>query len=127
MLGLIKLNKQAVSMKYQRGVTLIGLIFSIAVLAGVVVLAMKVVPLFVEFESIKKAMILARDESTTPAQVRGLFDKQIQAGYITAVKGADLEVINQNGELIVSVAYDKKIPLIGPASLLFEFNNSTAK
>jgi type II secretory pathway pseudopilin PulG len=127
MLGLMKCDKQPVTIKYQRGVTLIGLIFSIAVLSGVAMLAMKIIPLFVEFDSIKKAMILARDGSASPAQVRGVFDRQVLAGYITSVKGADLEVVKQNGELVVSVAYDKKIPLIGPASLLLEFSNTTAK
>jgi hypothetical protein len=41
--------------------------------------------------------------------------------------GKDLDISSVNGEVEVSFAYDKKIPLVGPASLLIEYQGSTAR
>ena len=126
MIGLSTMYSQSKINAYQRGTTLTGLIFAIAIISAIAVLGMKVVPEFVECESIKKAIIISRDQSSNQAQVRASFDKQVIAGYITTLKGKDLDITIENGRMVVSFSYEKRIPLVGPASLLLEFNGSTA-
>jgi len=110
----------------QDGISLIGLIFVLAVLACVALLGLKVVPTFVEYRSIKNAIASAKAASTNISEIRASFDKQAEVGYVESIKGKDL-VITKNGEDVeVSFAYDVKIPLVGPASLLLEYEGTTA-
>ena len=119
-LNLRNLNKQ-------RGLSLSGLILALIVIGLAAVIGMQIVPAVVEFQSIKKAAVDARNKGANPAEIEAAFDKQANAGYITSIRGKDLAIVQDNGEYVVSFAYDKKLHLIGPASLLLEFSGSTDK
>lgn len=111
----------------QQGISLVGLIVVLAILGGLVVLGMKIVPTVTEYMAVNKAIVKAKADGSTPVAIRESFDKQAQVAYITSITGKDLEVYNSDNGLQVSFAYDKKIPLVGPASLLIEYAGSTDK
>ncbi|MBC3860656.1 DUF4845 domain-containing protein [Undibacterium jejuense] len=114
-------------LKSQRGISLIGLIFSLGMLVLVAMVAMKVVPTTIEYLSIKKAIVSAKGAGSSARDIENAFNKQAEVGYITSISGKDL-VIERNGDDIdVSFSYQKKIPLFGPASLLLEYEGTTAK
>lgn len=110
----------------QSGISLTGLIFILAIVGVIAVLGMKVVPSVTEYMAVKKAIAAAKAAGSTPAEVRTSFDKNADIGYITSISGKDLEITQNGGALEVSFAYEKKIPLVGPASLLLDFEGSTA-
>ena len=110
----------------QRGITLVGLIFVLALLGVVGVLGLKVVPTAIEFMAVKKAIVAAKAGGNTPNEVRASFDRQATTGYIDSVSGKDLEIVKDGDQIEVSVAYAKKIPLFGPASLLMDYAATTA-
>jgi DNA-dependent RNA polymerase auxiliary subunit epsilon len=110
----------------QHGVSLTGLIFILAIVAALAVLGLKVVPTFTEYLSIKKAIASAKSAGTTPAEVRTSFEKQAEVGYIDSISGKDLEIEKNGDGLDVSFAYQKKISLVGPVSLLIDYEGSTA-
>jgi type II secretory pathway pseudopilin PulG len=112
----------------ERGITLIGLIFLLAIFGLIGLLGLKVVPTVIEFQSIKKAIVASQQDATTPADIQRSFDKRANVGYIEAISGKDLTIVrNSDNGFDVSFAYDKKIPLVGPASLLLEYEGTTAK
>ena len=50
------------------------------------------------------------------------------AGYLqNFFAEKDLEIVKVENEIEVSFSYEKKIPLFGPASLVFDFSGTTAK
>jgi hypothetical protein len=109
----------------QKGISLIGLIFGLAIVGSIVLLGLKVVPTIAEYRSIKNAISVAKGSSTNPGDIRATFDKQAEVGYIESIKGKDL-IIDKNGDDVeVSFSYEKKIPLVGPASLLLEYEGTT--
>ncbi|MDO8176624.1 MAG: DUF4845 domain-containing protein [Undibacterium sp.] len=111
----------------QRGISLIGLILTLGILALIAMLGIKVAPTVIEFMSIKKAIVSAQKAGSTPREIQSSFDKQAEIGYFDAISGKDLSIV-RNGEVMeVSFAYTKKIPLVGPASLLLEYAGTTAK
>ncbi|PRC92607.1 DUF4845 domain-containing protein [Solimicrobium silvestre] len=120
MVGLSNLHKQ-------RGLSLSGLILALILVAIAAVLGMQVVPAVVEFQSIKKAATDARDRGTSAPEIEAAYNKIAVAGYITSVSGKDLTIVKEDGVYQVSFAYEKKLPLFGPASLLLEFSGSTDK
>lgn len=111
----------------QAGLSLVGLIFVLIILGMIAVVGMKVFPTVNEYFSIKKAIVTAKAAGKTVAEVKNAFDKQAEVGYIDAISSKDLEISRNGDELEISFAYQKKIPLVGPASLLLEYEGTTAK
>ncbi|WP_460841493.1 DUF4845 domain-containing protein [Noviherbaspirillum agri] len=109
----------------QHGLSLVGFMFVIVIVALLAVLGMKVVPSIVEYTAIKKAIVKAKEAGTTPAEIKASFDKQASAGYIESVSGRDLEFSSSGSGTEVSIAYQKKIPLVGPASLVIDYAATT--
>lgn len=112
--------------KKQTGVSLGGLIIVLIILGIVAVMAMKIVPTFTEYQAIKSAITSAKASGTSVREIQSSFDKQAEVGYITAISGKDLEIVKEGDEYQVSFAYEKKIPLAGPVSLLIDYMGSTA-
>ena len=111
----------------QSGLSLVGLIFVLVIIGLIAVVAMKVFPTVSEYMSIKKAIVTAKASGTTAAAIKGSFDKQAEVGYIEAISGKDLEISKNGDEMEVSFSYQKKIPLFGPASLVLDYEGTTAK
>jgi hypothetical protein len=111
----------------QEGVSLVGLIFIIAVLGMIAVLALKVTPTVTEYFSIKKAIATAKASGSTVREIQSAFDKQVNVDYIDSISSKDLEITKNGEDIEVSFAYQKKIPLVGPTSLLIDYAGSTAK
>jgi hypothetical protein len=111
----------------QRGVSLIGWVIALIIVALIAMLAMKVVPAVVEYRGIVKAIEEAKRSGTTVLEIRRSFDRRAEVGYIESIRGYDLDIVQAGNEFEVSFAYEKKIPLVGPASILLEFSGSTAK
>ncbi|MEC4722001.1 DUF4845 domain-containing protein [Noviherbaspirillum sp. CPCC 100848] len=109
------------------GLSLTGFLFVIVVVALLAVLGLKIVPTVVEYSAIKKAIANARNTGTTAREIQDSFEKQRSAGYIESVTGKDLEIIKTAEGFDVSVAYEKRIPLVGPASLVIDYVATTGR
>ncbi len=118
---------KSVNLQRQQGVSLTGLIMILMVMGFVALLAAQVVPSYSEYRSVIKAIDVAKTTGTTVQEIQSSFGKQADVQYITSIKASDLEIAKVNGEFEISFEYDKKIPLVGPASLLLEYKYTTAK
>lgn len=118
-------------MKYQRGVSLNGLMFGGVLIAVVALLAMKTVPEYMEFGTIvKAAKATAGDPGLKDAsvqQVRNAFSKRAEIDNIRAVDPKELDITKEGGELVISFAYERKIPLFYNVSLLLNFEGASNK
>ncbi len=111
----------------QRGFSLIGFLSTLTLLGAMGVLAVRAGPSVIEYWAIGKAVSAASITATTPDELRRAFDKLAAAGYIDSIEGKDLEIAGKGPEMEISFAYQKKIPLVGPASLLIDYRGSTAQ
>ncbi|MFA9275287.1 MAG: DUF4845 domain-containing protein [Candidatus Aquirickettsiella gammari] len=119
---------QQISVKNCRGMSLVGLIFVLGILAVLVLLASKIAPTTIEYMSIKNAIQSAKLTGGSSAKdIQQSFNKQADVGYITSISGRDLVIEKSETGLEISFFYTKKIPLFGPASLLLEYQGTTAK
>jgi len=107
------------------------MIIILAVLILCAVLGLKVGPTYLEFLQVKKALagIAESGELRTGSvnDVRKAFDRRAQVDSITAVTSQDLDISKDGGDLVITFAYPKKVPLFGNVSLLFEFSGSSRK
>jgi hypothetical protein len=111
----------------QRGLSFIGLLFILGLIACLVLLAAKITPTVIEYSAIKKAIVSAKLAGSSVREIQTSFDKQADVNYIDSIKSSDLSIEKTQEGFEVSFAYEKKIPLIGPASLLLEYQGTTAK
>ena len=114
------------SLASQRGISFIGLLFLGVVLAFVAIVGAKVVPTASEYMSIVKAVKKAAADGDTVPAVRASFDRTASVDYIDSISGKDLEVTKVDDKVVVRFAYDKEIPLFGPAYLLIKYRGSSA-
>lgn len=117
---------QVQQIRKQQGISIVGLIFVLGILAVLGILGLKIVPTVLEYNAIKNAVVKAKTMST-PAEARLSFEKQSSANYIESISEKDLEIVKVGDELEISFAYEKKIPLFGPASILIEYKGTTSK
>lgn len=116
----------------QRGVTFGGFIMLLALLAGVAVFAMRLIPAYMENGKIQKAFdAIVHDpamQTATVAEIKDSFFKRANTmDNVTAVMPNDLEISREGNGLKLRASYRKKIPLAGNVSLLLEFNPSAPK
>jgi len=111
--------------KRQAGVSLIGLIVVLILLAVVALFGMKVIPSYMEFRGIKNAVqVIAREKpNAAPAEIRRAYEqRQIIEGF-EAVKPQDLAV--EKG--MISFAYRKEVPLFTGVALCIDYAASTSQ
>jgi Tfp pilus assembly protein PilX len=107
----------------QQGLTLIGLIIGLVVLALVALTAMKVIPSYLEFRSAKNAIdAIAREkQGATVADVRRAFDNRSAIDDINTVRSADLEITKEGNAMVISFAYRKEVPLFNNVGLYIDY------
>lgn len=111
----------------QRGVSLTGLIFVLAIIGVIAVFAMKVFPTFLEYRSIKGGIAVAKAAGGTIRDMQQSFDKNADINMVDSISGKDLIFTKDTGETEISFAYEKRIPLAGKVSLLIDYEGTTAK
>ncbi|UGQ44586.1 DUF4845 domain-containing protein [Massilia endophytica] len=116
-----------VAIDKQRGISLVSLILVLAILGFVGLIAAQVFPTYTEYRSVQSAVEKAKTAGSTPAEIKASFDKSAEVNYITSIKGSDLIITREESGMEVSYAYDKKVHLFGPASLLLEYKGTTSK
>lgn len=104
----------------QLGISFIGILFVVGVLAFVGVIGAQAVPTVIEFQAITKAANKAKEGGTVP-EVRAIFDKAAQIDDIKTITGKDLEVTKEGDKTVVAFAYSKEIHIGGPAYLLLKY------
>ena len=110
----------------QRGVSLSGLIFVLAIIGVVAVLAMKVLPSFIEYRAVKEAIVQVKTGGGTAREMQISFNKNADINRIDAIEGKDLLITKDAGVTEVSFAYQKRIPLATNISLLIDYAGTTA-
>ena len=110
----------------QRGISFFGLLFLGVILAFLAIVGARVVPTVTEYLSIQKAAKKAAADGDTVPAVQASFERSKAVDYFDAISGKDLDITKQGDKVVVSFAYDKEIPLFGPAYLLIKYRGSSA-
>ena len=109
----------------QRGLSLIGLLFVVVVLALLFVTGMRVAPTFIEYRAVQSAVKKAHASASTVPDIQKAFDRSAAIDDITVMSGKDLDITKVNDDLVISYAYTKKIPLFGPVSLSIDYSGNS--
>ena len=114
----------------QRGLSMMGFLFVAAVVIVVVMVGFRVMPAYIEYYSIQKALEKALTETkdlNSAAEIRSAFQRVADAGYIESVNSKDLEITKSKNEVTATVEWTRKLPMVANASILLEFEASATK
>ena len=116
-------------MHKQRGVSMFGFLLIAILVIMFAMLAMKLIPAYVEFFSVKKILNAMGQDSETKsmsnAEIRNSFARRADTGYVTVVKPADLDIDRSGGKVVISTEYEYRTPLIANISLIVDFKASS--
>ena len=112
-------------MHKQRGVSMLGFMFMSVAVIIIAMLAMKLVPAYIEFFSVKKILNAMGQDSETKSmsnnEIRSSFAKRANVGYVTVVKPEDLAVDRSGGNIVISTEYEYRTKLVANISLVVDF------
>jgi len=114
---------QIVSLRGQRGVSLLGLLFWAVLIGFVALVGMKTFPSINEYLTIQRAVNqIAKSGAASVPEIRQAFEKQKEIEYsISSIGGKDLDVSKENDRLVIRFGYDKEIELVDPVFLVIKF------
>lgn len=113
-----------------RGITLIGFVILLAVVGFFVYLAMRLVPVYVEYMGIVKSMEQVRSESgsanASPEEIRRSLSLKFNTQYIddNAIPPQAIQVIREGNAQVLRIRYERRVPFVYNLELLATFDKS---
>jgi Tfp pilus assembly major pilin PilA len=113
----------------QRGLTLLGFLFVAAVLLIAALLAFRMVPAYIEYYTVQKALDNAIRDTNDPTltNIRRSVERKLNADYVDAVYAKDVEVTRNGNTVTASVSWQKKLPLVANVSLVLDFDAAASR
>ena len=112
----------------QHGFTIISTMLLMAVIGGIILLGFKVVPVYVEYAAVKKAVAdLGGETSSSESQIRKDFNTKADVADVSSIRGQDLQVVAGGGIVHIRAAYRREVPLFANVGLIFDFETEAGK
>jgi hypothetical protein len=115
---------------HQKGVTLTGMIAVSILIVLAVLLAAKVVPVYVEYHTIQKNFrALAEDPALASGrrvEVMRAWSGRATVDNITALDSKDIAIERQGDQIFISADYSVKVPLFRNVNFCFDFQPTSA-
>ena len=114
--------------EFQRGLSTLSAMFWLLLVGSLFYVFFRVLPAVNEHFTIRKVVrSIAASGPATPLDVQTAFDRQKSVEGIESLNSRDLEITREDGVLVISYSYDRKIPLTSSISLLIRYEGSTRK
>lgn len=121
-------------MKNQRGLTFLGMLFTIAAVVVIALFVMRITPVYIEHYAVTRALsslqsMPNKEVTTDPAAnaiaIKRTLMKQFEIDNVDFIKEDDITITpSGNDKLKVSIHYQVTRPLVANISLIFNFNDS---
>ena len=112
----------------QRGMTVIGMLLVIIVIAFVALIAMKVVPMYVQYYSIKSTIESIRKEpqvaQMTPQDIQNAIQKRFDIGYVDNITARDLKIRNDPKGRVLDLVYQDERTLFYGLSVVLKVSEA---
>jgi uncharacterized protein DUF4845 len=111
----------------QTGVSLSGLIIVFVIIIVLALFGMKVGPAVAEFFTAKNIIkaIAQEKRNGTVAEIRKAWDTKTMIDEVKVISGNDLEVTKEGGDVVISFAYKKEVPLFANVGIYIDFAASS--
>ena len=117
-------------MRRERGVGLVQLIITLAILGFVGVMLAKCMSSYLEFFSVKKmfaAMEQTGETKGTVREIRSAYERRNNIEDVKSVRPEDIEITKEGGETVLTASWSARVPLVYNISACLDFVVTTAK
>jgi Tfp pilus assembly major pilin PilA len=93
----------------QRGMTVIGMLLLLVVIGFIALVAMKVVPMYIQYYTIKSTIESVRKEpqiaQMTQTDIQNAIQKRFDIGYVDKITARDLKIRNDRSGRVLDLVY----------------------
>ena len=118
-------------MKKQQGLTLISIVFILIFICTVVLLVLKIAPIYMNHGKVVNALealeAMPEIKSMSKRQIETSLSKRFNLNYVEDVTLDDVEIVKQPDYLSVRISYEVVQPIIGNLSVLVDFDDGFEK
>jgi Tfp pilus assembly major pilin PilA len=112
------LNNMTVVRHAQQGMTTIGLLLVLGIIALIALTAVRVVPIYIENYTIKSVLTSVKDDQKIDAKSKAAIWKSLQKrlyiNEIRLIRREHVEITRGNGQTTVTITYESRRPYLGP-------------
>ena len=110
----------------QSGMTMLGFLITLSVVMFFIYCGMKIVPMYIEFYSVEKALAsIAKEEGAATApkdKIRAMFTRHMTIDYVSIVKPEMLKIESTDAGYNLTVAYERREVLFANLDVVGKFN-----
>lgn len=114
--------------KRQQGMTLLGWIIVLGLIAFFVLLTLRLLPNYLEnfkvaetLESLKNEPDITRK---APSEVRKLISRRFIINDVTSIDARDVTISNDDGRITIRARYEIRVPVLGNVDAVTKFDES---
>ena len=114
------------TMHRQRGLSLISLIITFAFVGFLAVIVMRLLPIYMDDNSIQSAMAAVASEVPPNAsinEVRKRLNKNLEINSVSIVKGTDFELIKDGETNLIYIEYEARAPFLSNIEFAVTFEH----
>jgi hypothetical protein len=115
----------------QSGLTIFGFLVVAAVAVVFAMVGFRVIPSYVEYFSVKKALDDAIRGNTAdpnnPTAFRNELARRLETSYVENVKAADVILQRSGGQITAELAWERRLHMWGNMYILLEFEATSSR
>ncbi len=112
----------------QCGMTVIGMLLLVIVIAFIALIAMKVVPMYIQYFTVKSTIESIRKEpqlaQMSPSDIHNAIQKRFDIGYVDNISARDLKIRNDRGGRVLDLVYQDERDLFYGLSVVLKSNEA---
>lgn len=111
----------------QKGLTLIGFLMLAILLASAAIIGMKLVPVYLEFYSVKNALEkIAEDpkmRKATPREIKSALGNYFDVSYVSTISSKQVKLVREKTGLKMKVDYEVRRSVVGNLDMVAKFTH----
>jgi len=121
-------NGMRIMSNRQQGMTTIGLMLLLAVIAIFALSAIRIIPIYLENFTIKSVLTAVQEDQKIDAKSKAaIWDsirKRLYINEVREIKRDHVSIVRMNGQTTVTITYESRRPYIGPLFIGGSFSES---
>ena len=112
----------------QTGMTVLGVMILISFVGAMALLALKIIPIYLDYSSIDGTLNALKDDPTIATMSRSEITKSIQKrfdiGFIESLKAEQIKMTERGGELTLDLDYEDRRNIVANLDVIVHFKKT---
>lgn len=116
------------NLQRQQGMTLLGWIVVLGLIAFFVLLTLRLMPNYLENFKVAETLQSLKNEPDitrkSTVEIRKLIDRRFMINDVTSIDAKDVQITNEKGRMTVRAQYEIRVPVLGNVDAVTKFDES---